>query len=47
MTMSGRPGGSTETGMATDVPEQPTGGKSERAQEVAGVAADQGLQVLS
>lgn len=45
MTMSGSPGGSTETGMATDVPAQSTGGRSEQAQEVAGAAADQGRQV--
>lgn len=45
MTTSGRPGGATETGIATDVPAQSTGGKSERAQEVAGAAADQGRQV--
>jgi hypothetical protein len=31
--------------MATDVPAQSTGGKSEQAQEVAGAAADQGRQV--
>jgi len=45
MTTSGRPGGSTETGIATDVPAQSTGGKSDRAQDVAGAAADQGRQV--
>lgn len=45
MTMPGNPAGSTESGIATDVPGQSTGGKSEQAKEVAGAAADQGRQV--
>ena len=45
MTTSGTPRGTTQADAATEVPGRSTAGKSGRAKEVAGAAADQGRQV--